>query len=146
MSIAHVILVFIYLPLKFPEKYSVDYPLNWFVDHWFTVVMGFMNFVLLMVIVVYFYPSRIRKLGKHKWMILQKSAYMVMVMVVLHLLSMGKIPKNWIAWIETRDQPLPPGSFPTMVACLAALLLKVLDVITHGDSLAVEQKKEENAE
>ena len=28
MSIPHVILVFIYLPLKFPEKYSVDYPLS----------------------------------------------------------------------------------------------------------------------
>ncbi len=71
-------------------------------------------------------------------MILQKLAYLVMVMVVLHLLSMGKIPKNWIAWIETRDKPLPPGSLPTMAICLVPLLLKVVDLVLHGDSLALK--------
>ena len=61
-----------------------------------------------------------------------------MILVMLHLLSMGKIPKNWIAWINTRDKPLPPGSFPTMVACVMPLLLKVVDLVVHGDSLAVK--------
>ena len=138
MSIPHVILVFIYLPVKFPEKYSVDYPLSWFVAHWFTGIMGLLSFVLFLVIALYSYPGGIRKLGKRKWMILQKLAYLVMIMVVLHLLSMGKIPKNWIAWIETRNKPLPPGSFPTMVVCLGALVLKVVDLIVHGDSLALK--------
>ncbi len=71
-------------------------------------------------------------------MILQNLAYLVMVMVVLHLLSMGKIPKNWIAWIQTRDKPLPPGSLPTMAICLAPLLFKAVDLIFHGDSLALK--------
>ena len=141
MSIPHVILVFVYLPLKFPEKYSAAYPLSWFVAHWFTIVMGFLCFLLFMVIALYSYPGGIRKLGKRKWMILQKLAYLVMIMVVLHLLSMGKIPKNWIAWIGTRDKPLPPGSFPTMVVCVGALVLKVLDLIVHGDSLALKPNK-----
>jgi DMSO/TMAO reductase YedYZ heme-binding membrane subunit len=141
MSIPHVILVCIYLPLKFPEQYSVDYPLSWFVAHWFTVIMGLLSFVLFLMIALHSYPGGIRKLGKRKWMILQKLAYLVMIIVVLHLLSMGKIPKNWIAWIETRDQPLPPGSFPTMVACLGALFLKVVDLIVHGDSLALKPNK-----
>lgn len=141
MSILHAILVFFYLPLKFPEKYSIDYPLSWFVDHWFTVIMGFLSLVLFLIIVVYSYPNGIRKLGKYKWMILQKFAYLVMIMLVLHLLSMGKIPKNWIAWLETRNKPLPPGSFPTMVACLVPLLLKVVDMIVHGDSLASKANK-----
>ncbi len=141
MSIPHVILAFIYLPLKFPEKYSTDYPLSWFVDHWFTTIMGFFSLVLFLIITWSSYPSGIRRLGKRKWMILQKLAYLVMVMVVLHLLSMGKIPENWIAWIETRDKPLPPGSFPVMVICIAALLLKVVDLFAHGDSLAQNPKK-----
>jgi len=141
MSIPHVILVFIYLPLKFPEKYSVDYPLSWFVAHWFTIIMGLLSLVLFLMIALYSYPGGIRELGKRKWMILQKLAYLVMLMVVLHLLSMGKIPKNWIAWIETRDKPLPPGSFPTMVVCLGSLFLKVVDLIVHGDSLALEPNK-----
>ena len=141
MSVPHVILVLIYLPFKFPEKYSVDYPFSWFVAHWFTVVLGLLSFVLFLLIAGYSYPSGIRKLGQRKWMILQKLAYLVMVMVVLHLLSMGKIPRNWIAWIETRDKPLPPGSFPTMVVCLAALLLKAVDLICHGDSLALKPNK-----
>ena len=138
MSIPHVILVLVYLPLKFPEKYSTDYPFSWFVGHWFTVVMGLLTAVLFLLIAWHSYPRAIRKLGKRKWMVLQKLAYLVMVLVVLHLLSMGKIPGNWIAWIETRNKPLPPGSFPTMVGCLAPLLLKAVDVIVHGDSLAAD--------
>lgn len=135
MSIPHVILVFIYLPLKFPEKYSAAYPFSWFVAHWFTIIMGLLCFVLFLMIALYSYPRGVRKLGKHKWMILQKLAYLVMILVVLHLLSMGKIPKNWIAWIETSDKPLPPGSFPTMLICVGALVIKVVDLIVHGDSL-----------
>ena len=99
-----------------------------------------------MVIVRYSFPGGIRKLGKRKWMILQKLSYLLMVMVVLHLLSMGKIPKNWIAWLETRNWPLPPGSFATMCLCVPVLLLKVVDLIAHGDSLAKRPAAEENTE
>jgi DMSO/TMAO reductase YedYZ heme-binding membrane subunit len=145
MTIPHVILVFIYLPLKFPDTYSTEYTMSWFVDHWFTIVMGFLTFVLFMVIALYSYPSGIRKLGKRKWMILQKLAYLVMIFIVLHLLSMGKIPGNWIRWLETRNHPVPPGSFPTMMGCLFPLVLKVADLIVHGDSLALKPGEEEGA-
>lgn len=144
MSIPHFLLVIFYLNYKFPEKYSEEYFFSWFVAHWFTVVMGFLIFILLMVIVVYSGPSGIRKLGNRKWMILQKFSYLVMVMIVLHLLSMGKIPKNWITWLETRDKPLPPGSFATMCLCVPVLLLKVVDLIVHGDSLAKQPGAGEN--
>ncbi len=142
MSIIHVVLVFVYLPFKFPDKYSADYPLSWFVGHWFTIVAGLAGFLLIMAIVLYSYPGGIRKLGQRKWEILQKLSYLVMIFVVLHLLSMGKIPKNWINWLETRDKPLPPGSFPTMMICLTPLLLKAADLIAHGDSLAGKQDKQ----
>ncbi|MHC4098433.1 MAG: ferric reductase-like transmembrane domain-containing protein [Planctomycetota bacterium] len=138
MAIPHFLLVIFYLPFKFPQKYSE------FVAHWFTMVMGILTFALFMVIVRYSFPSGIRKLGKRKWMILQKFTYLLMVMVVLHLLSMGKIPKNWIAWLETRNWPLPPGSFATMCLCVPVLLLKVVDLIVHGDSLARQPAAEEN--
>lgn len=146
MTIPHVILVFFYLPVKFPGKYSVDYTMSWFVAHWFTIVMGILTLTLFIVIAVHSYPGGIRKLGKHKWMILQKLSYLVMIFVVLHLLSMGKIPKNWIAWLETRDHPVPPGSFPTMVGCLIPLVLKVADLIVHGDSLAGKPIEQEIGE
>lgn len=144
MSVPHFLLVIFYLNYKFPEKYSERYFYSWFVAHWFTVVMGILIFVLLVVIVVYSGPGGYRKLGKRKWMILQKLAYLVMVLIVLHLLSMGKIPKNWIAWLDTRDKPLPPGSFATMCLCIPVLLLKVLDLIIHGDSLARQPGAGEN--
>lgn len=144
MTIPHFLLVIFYLPFKFPEKYSEEYFLSWFVAHWFTIVMGILTFTLFMVIVRYSFPSGIRKLGKRKWMILQKFSNLLMVMVVLHLLSMGKIPKNWIAWLETRDWPLPPGSFATMCLCVSVLLLKVVDLIVHGDSLARQPAAKEN--
>jgi len=140
MTIPHVLLVIFYLNYKFPEKYSEHYFLSWFVAHWFTVLMGFLTLVLFLVIAIYSFPSGIKKLGKRKWMILQKLSYLVMVMIVLHLLSMGKIPKNWIAWLETRNWPLPPGSFATMCMCVPPLLLKVVDLIVHGDSLAKEKE------
>ncbi len=138
MSIPHVLLVWIYLPLKFPKQYSADYPLSWFVAHWFTIAMGALTLVLFLMIALYSFPGGLHKLGERKWMILQKFAYLVMVMVVLHLLSMGKIPKNWIAWFQTHDKPLPPGSLPTMAICLAPLLFKAVDLVLHGDSLALK--------
>ncbi len=144
MTIPHVILVIVYLPMKFPEKYSADYFMSWYVDYWFTIVMGILTFILFIAIAVYSYPSGIRKLGKRKWMILQKLAYLVMIFVVLHLLSMGKIPKNWIAWLDTRNHPVPPGSFPTMMGCLVPLVLKVADLIAHGDSLAAKPTDDES--
>jgi len=146
MTIPHVILVLVYLPLMDRDKYSADYFMSWFVDYWFTIVMGILTFVLFIVIAVYSWPSGIRKLGKHKWMILQKFAYLVMIFIVLHLLSMGKIPKNWIKWLETRDWPVPPGSFPTMMGCLIPLVLKATDLIAHGDSLAGKPSEAENLE
>jgi DMSO/TMAO reductase YedYZ heme-binding membrane subunit len=144
MAIPHFLLVIFYLPFKFPEKYSEKYFLSWFVAHWFTFVMGILTFTLLMVIVRYSFPSGIRKLGKRKWMILQKFSNLLIIMVVLHLLSMGKIPKNWIIWLETRNWPLPPGSFASMSLCVTVILLKVVDLIVHGDSLAGQPDEEEN--
>jgi DMSO/TMAO reductase YedYZ heme-binding membrane subunit len=135
MTIPHVLLVIFYLPYKFPEKYSEEYFLSWYVAHWFTIVIGILIFVLFIVIARYSFPSGIQKLGKRKWMILQKFSYLVLVMIMLHLLSMGKIPKNWINWLETRNYPLPPGSFASMCMCLLVLIFKIVDLFVHGDSL-----------
>jgi len=144
MTVFHVVLVFLYLPWKFPKEYSPEYPFSWFVANWFTSLMGLCAFVLFLIIAVYSYPGWVRRLIKGKWMILQKFAYLVMILIMLHLLSTGKIPKNWIAWIETRDYPLPPGSFPTMAACVGALVLKIVDLIVHGDSLRAGKSNEKD--
>ncbi len=140
MSIPHVLLALIYLPLAKSSKYSADFPMSWFVDHWLTTVAGFLCFALLLTIAIYSYPSKVRQLGKRKWMILQKLGYLVLIFIAIHLLSMGKIPKNWIAWLDTRNYPLPPGSFPQMVICLIPLILKGIDLFVHGDSLVTKKK------
>ena len=144
MTIPHILLVIFYLPYKFPEKYSEEYFLSWFVAHWFTIVMGILIFVLFILIAWYSFPSGIKKLGKRKWMILQKFSYLVLVMIMLHLLSMGKIPKNWIAWLETRNYPLPPGSFASMCMCFLVVIFKIVDMFVHGDSLAQQPTGHEN--
>ena len=144
MTIPHILLVLFYLPYKFPEKYSSEYFLSWFVAHWFTIVMGILIFVLFMLIARYSFPSGIQKLGKRKWMILQKFSYLVLVMIMLHLLSMGKIPKNWINWLETRNYPLPPGSFASMCMCFLVVIVKIVDLFVHGDSLAGQPAGQEN--
>jgi DMSO/TMAO reductase YedYZ heme-binding membrane subunit len=145
MTIPHALLVIIYLPYKFPEKYSEKYFLSWFVDYWFTIVMGILILALFIVIARYSFPGGIKKLGKHKWMILQKLSYLVIIMIALHLLSMGKIPKNWISWLETRNYPLPPGSFASMSFLVLVLLFKVVDMVVHGDSLARQPAGQEIA-
>ncbi|MHC4440548.1 MAG: ferric reductase-like transmembrane domain-containing protein, partial [Planctomycetota bacterium] len=145
MAIIHALLVIFYLPYKFPEKYSEKYFLSWFVDYWFTIVMGILILALFLFIARYSFPGGIKKLGKRKWMILQKLAYLVIVMAALHLLSMGKIPKNWIKWLETRNYPLPPGSFASMSFLVVVLAVKVVDLFVHGDSLAGKSAGQEIA-
>jgi len=146
MTIPHILLVIFYLPYKFPEKYSSEYFLSWFVAHWFTIVMGFLIFSLFIVLAGYSFPNGIRKLGKRKWMILHKFSYLVIFMIALHLLSMGKIPKNWINWLETLNYPLPPGSFASMSLCVLVLMFKIVDLFVHGDSLAGQTVELENTE
>jgi DMSO/TMAO reductase YedYZ heme-binding membrane subunit len=146
MTIPHALLVIFYLPVKFPEKYSEEYFLSWFAAHWFTIVMGFLIFILFLVIALFSFKNGIQKLGKRKWMILQKLSYLVLVMIALHLLSMGKIPGNWIKWLETRNYPLPPGSFASMCMCFLVLVFKIVDLLVHGDSLARQPAAEENIE
>ena len=77
-------------------------------------------------------------------MILQKFSYLVLVMIMLHLFSMGKIPKNWIAWLETRNYPLPPGSFASMCMCFLVVIVKIADLFVHGDLLAKQTAGQEN--
>ena len=60
MTIPHALLVLFYLPFKFPKKYSEEYLLSWFVGHWFTIVMGFLIFILFMVIAGYSFKNGIQ--------------------------------------------------------------------------------------
>lgn len=136
-TIMHVLLCVLYLPRKFPDKFT----LAWFTSHWLTTVMGVVGLVLFLTIAVSSYPSNVKRLGKRKWMILQKFSYLLALMVVVHLLSLGKAP-GWIKWLQTFDKPLPPGAFTTTVFCVLVLLLKAVDLIVHGDSLVGETQED----
>ena len=60
----------------------------------------------------------------------------------IHLLSLGKVP-GWIEWWKTFNQPFPPGAFTTTTFCVLVLMLKVVDLIVHGDSLAGETREKD---
>ncbi len=132
MAVPHVLLSLFYLPFRFPDKYSGA---GWYLSHWLTTAMGAMVLILLLAIALCSFPRAMKKLGKRKWMILQKLAYLVLILLVVHLLSLGKVP-GWIKWLKTFDEPLPPGAFTTTAFCVLVLLLKVVDLIVHGDTLA----------
>jgi len=142
MSVLHVLLVIFYLPYKFPDKYSKSFLLSWFFSNWLTTLMGILILVLLLIIAFHSFPGGVKKLGRRKWMILQKLSYLVMLFLVIHLLSLGKVP-GWIEWWRTFNQPFPPGAFTTTTFCVLVLLLKVVDLIVHGDSLAGEAQEKD---
>jgi len=131
MSVPHVLMCIFYLPFALPDKF----PGRWYLDHWLTVVAGVAALVLLLTIAVYSFPRGFKKLGKRKWQILQKCSYLVLLVLVVHLLSLGKVP-GWIKWLKTFDKPVPPGAFTTTAFCVLVGLLKVVDLLAHGDSLA----------
>ncbi|MBL7139842.1 MAG: ferric reductase-like transmembrane domain-containing protein [Planctomycetes bacterium] len=133
--VVHVLMCMIYLPLAFPEEYSKDFPLSYYVYRWPITLMDFAALGLLMVIALTSYRRGMKWLGARKWMILQKSSYLVLALTAAHLLLLGKIP-GWITWFRTFDKPLPPGALTTTTFCLLVLLLKVLDVAVHGDTLS----------
>lgn len=131
MSVLHVLLCIFYLPFAFPGKF----PGRWYLDHWLTIAMGVVALTLLLTIAVHSFPRGMKKLGRGKWLILQKCSYLVLFVLVVHLLSMGKVP-GWINWLKTFDKPVPPGAFTTTAFCVLVGLLKVVDVLAHGDTLA----------
>jgi len=140
-SVIHVLLCVLYLPGRFPDKFTP----GWFADHWLTTVMGAVGLVLLLAIAVSSYPAVVKKLGTRKWMILQKLSYLLMLVMVVHLLSLGKVP-GWIEWLRTYNKPLPPGAFTTTTFCVLVLLLKAVDLIVHGDSLGRETQDSDTAD
>ena len=136
-SVFHVLLCLCYLPFKFPDKYSEHFFLSWYLSHWLMIAVGTIALVLFLAIALYSYPSGVEKLGIRKWMILQKFSYLLVLLVVIHLLASGKVP-GWIEWLKTFNKPLPPGGFTTTVFCAVVLLLKLVDMIVHGDTISAQ--------
>ena len=104
------------------------FPLKWYGDYWLCAVFGAAAFVLLAAITIHSYPSGVKRLGRDRWVGLQKLAWIGMVLVLGHVLLLGKAP-GWVKWLRTFNKPLPPGAFTTSCFCALVLALKVVDVM-----------------
>lgn len=120
MAIPHGMLSIFFLPVKFP--------LQWFQDHWYSIVFSAIAFLLFLVIASSSYPPGFKRLGKEKWLSLQRLVWPGLGVVLCHILLLGKIP-GWITWLQTFDRPRPPGAFTTSSFILIVLLLKLADIL-----------------
>ncbi len=130
-TVAHVLLCLTHLPAKFPDKYG----LSFYVQRWPTSVTGIIALILLLAIGWASFPKAVSRLGRRRWIVLQKLSYAVLALTIVHLLSLGKVP-GWIKWLQTFNKPLPPGAFTTTTFCLIVAVLKLVDLPVHGDTLA----------
>ena len=116
----------------------------WYRDHWMAVVFGVVALSLLLAIAVSSYPPAFKRLGKQVWLSLQRLVWAVWILLLGHLLLLGKAP-GWVKWLRTFDKPLPPGAFTTSLFCTLVLLLKLLDVCCHRRRKAKDVPDREQA-
>ena len=116
----------------------------WYREHWMAAVFGVVALSLLLAIAVSSYPSVFKLLGKQVWLPLQRLVWVVWILVLGHLLLLGKAP-GWIKWLRTFDKPLPPGAFTTSLFCTLVLLLKLLDICCHRRGKAKDVPEGEGA-
>lgn len=118
------------------------FPLEWYGDHWLSVVFCVPALALLLVIALHSYPSAVERLGEKRWLSLQRLAWLALALVLSHILFLGKMP-GWIKWLRILDKPLPPGAFTTACFCLLVLLLKGAEVVRRRSQRGAIRPKQE---
>ncbi|MBI4833323.1 MAG: hypothetical protein HY811_00685 [Planctomycetes bacterium] len=120
MVVAHITLSFFFLPEIFP--------LEWFLEHWPTIIFCIPAVLLLLMIALLSYPSGFKWLVKKKLQFFPKFVWLALGFALGHILFLGKIP-DWIEWIKTFYTPLPHATLPASIFCIIVLFLKLLDII-----------------
>jgi len=72
------------------------------------------------------YERDFRRLGKERWIRLQQWGPVFLALIVVHIVFLGKVP-NWIAWCQTIDLPVPPGTTVPSTAVILTLALRAVD-------------------
>jgi DMSO/TMAO reductase YedYZ heme-binding membrane subunit len=130
--LVHVVLVLFYLNTLYPDTVTSTFDLAYFLEHWFLTLTGILSLIGYVILMVTSYPKYSKKLGGKRWLKIQKGAYLLIAVVLVHLLSLGKVP-NWFVYFDTFDKPFPPGSFAVTMICVALLIPKIIDKLKPSD-------------
>lgn len=116
LCVPHVLMTLLALPEKLPRSLYWEHPL--------ILPTGIPALALLSAIAAASFPPVARRLGGRRWRRLQKAAPVVGLLVLAHLLSLGKAP-GWLEWLKTFDKPLPPGALTTSTIYLLVFVLRL---------------------
>jgi DMSO/TMAO reductase YedYZ heme-binding membrane subunit len=113
----HLVLAFFFV-----DRFDLEY----YIAHWPAWVFGFVAFAGFLFLWHLSFAGALRRYGALRWRGYFRWAWVLVLLVVVHILFLGKMP-NWVAWCETVDYPVPPGTtVPSLAVCLT-LLLRLAD-------------------
>jgi DMSO/TMAO reductase YedYZ heme-binding membrane subunit len=105
-----------------------EFSIPWLIEHWPVTVSGLLCFLLFGLIAAVSNRWGHRRLGESRWASVQELAWIAFVLLIAHLLLLGKMP-GWIKWLREFDKPLPPGALTTTVFGLIVLALRGVELI-----------------
>jgi DMSO/TMAO reductase YedYZ heme-binding membrane subunit len=114
--------VHLLLSLFVVERFDLAY----YLEKWPAWVFGATALAGFLFMWMTSYPRFLARLGRERWKRAHMLSYLFLAMIVLHIISLGKMP-NWIKWCEIRDHPVPPGTTIPSTVILLVLLLKLAD-------------------
>jgi DMSO/TMAO reductase YedYZ heme-binding membrane subunit len=127
LCVPHVLMTLFALPERLPRSLFWEHPL--------ILPTGIPALVLLTAIAAASFPRVARRLGGRRWWRLQKASSIAGLLVLAHLLSLGKAP-GWLEWVKTLNRPLPPGALTTSTIYLLVFGLRLGQPIASARSKA----------
>lgn len=92
------------------------------------VLTGIIPITLLIILSILSYSWALRKLGSHTWKAIQRSAYLILFGLLLHLHATGYLASEWIQWLTDLTLP-PPSTIILSTLCVIPFILKAITLI-----------------
>lgn len=102
------------------------FDLAYFLEKWPAWIFGAAALIGLATLWATSYRWALDRYGPEGWKRMHSIGFVFLALIAAHIVSLGKVP-NWIAWFETHDQPVPPGTVIPSTAIVLTLLLRGLD-------------------
>lgn len=113
------------------EKFDLAY----YSRYWLSVVFGAVTLIGFLLMLVTSYKWAVKRLGRNRWKHLHTAGHIFLAFIILHILSSGKFP-NWILWLRTFNQPVPPGTVvPSFIVTLTILLKMAAHIVGRKELL-----------
>jgi DMSO/TMAO reductase YedYZ heme-binding membrane subunit len=102
------------------------FDLAYFIEKWPSWIFGAGALIGFAILWATSYHWALEKYGPEGWKRMHSIGFLFLALIAAHIVSLGKVP-NWIAWFETYNQPVPPGTMIPSTAVVLTLLLRGLD-------------------